>query len=205
MFLRQFRWNDQLEIQGKNVTTPMLSTNSKTSESDILRLLDQLEALIDGSRHFFSHAVWVDLDQFFALTSTIRQHLPDDIRRATKVARDSEKIVEQARGEAERIRNEAGEDGERILQESRRNAERMIRDAQEQGSRLLSEHEIIRAAQQQARAVIQEAQDESLGVRRGADEYAGEVLAHLDEVLSKATTHVRRGLEKLSREITAEQ
>ena len=185
---------------GELVPTPMLTPNSKTSESDILRMLDQLEALLDSSRHLFSHALWVDLDQFFALTSTIRQHLPDDIRRATRVARDSEKIVEQARVEAERIRSEAAEDAERILQDSRRNAERISRDAQEQAVRLVADHEIVRQAQQEARANVQDAQEEARRTRNGADEYAADILNNLDDVLSRAVTNVRRGIEKINRD-----
>ncbi|MCA1597121.1 MAG: hypothetical protein LC772_11970 [Chloroflexi bacterium] len=178
----------------------MLSTNSKTSESDILRMIDELEAMVDRSRHVFDHALWVNTPEFFALTSDMRQHLPDDIRRATKVARDSEKIVEQARGEAERLRGEAAEDAERIVQDARRSAERIIRDAQDQAARLVADHELLKQAQQQGRTLLLDAQEEAHETRRGADEYAAEVLGGIDDVLTRAQSHVRRGLEKLGRE-----
>jgi cell division septum initiation protein DivIVA len=186
------------------MTAPMIPTSTKMTESDILRMLDQLEALVDGSRHLFGQALWVNLDQFFSLTQNIRQHLPEDIRRANKVARDCEKIVEQARGEAERIRAEAAGDAERIVQDSRRGSERLLRDAQEQAARLISEHELLRQAQQESRGIIQTAQDEARQTRRGADEYASQVLGQLEDVLSKASTNVRRGLERLERETVSE-
>ena len=179
------------------MTTPMLSNNTKTAESDILRMLDQLEALLDGCTHLMSHAVWVDLDAFFQLTANIRQHLPDDIRRATKVARDSEKIVEQARSEAERIRNEAAEDAERILQDARRAADRLLRDGQEQQNRLVAEHDVLRLAQQEGKSLLLHAEEEARQIREGADAYALEVLTKMEDNLSRAVAHVRRGLEQL--------
>ncbi|HET6386893.1 MAG TPA: hypothetical protein VFJ58_26175 [Armatimonadota bacterium] len=188
----------------RSVTTPMLTSNTKTAESDILRMLDQLEALLDGSTHLMNHALWVDLDAFFSTTANIRSHLPDDIRRATKVARDSEKIVEQARTEAERIRNEAAEDAERILQDARRNGERLNRDAQEQANRLVADHEVLRQAQQEGRTLLAEAEEEARQIRDGADRYAFDILSQMDESLSKAVSHVRRGLEKLERDSAPE-
>ena len=182
------------------MTTSMVPANSKASEHDILRLLDELESLVDGCKHLLSHALWLDLDTFFALTNSIRQHLPDDIRRATKVARDSEKIVEQARAEAERIRAEAAEDAERILADSRRNSERALRDAVEQANRMVADHEIVKGAQQQGDAILDAARTEAQETRNGADEYAAQVLIHLDDILSKAGGHVRRGLQKLERD-----
>jgi hypothetical protein len=52
---------------------------------DLERLVDDLEARVEGSRQVLNHAVWVDLDEFFELTRRIKANLPDEIKRAARV------------------------------------------------------------------------------------------------------------------------
>src|SRR4051794_36448673 len=64
---------------------------------DLERLVDELETRVEASRQIMNHAVWVDLDDFFELTRRIKANLPDEIKRATRVSRDGNRILEDAR------------------------------------------------------------------------------------------------------------
>ena len=68
---------------------------------DIFRLLDQLEDLPEKARHLpFKTLVGFDQEQFYYLVLKVRANLPDDMKKAQRVARDSERIVDQARDTA---------------------------------------------------------------------------------------------------------
>ena len=64
---------------------------------DVERLVDDLETRVEASRQIMNHAIWVDLDEFFDLTRRIKANLPDEIKRATRVSREGNRILEDAR------------------------------------------------------------------------------------------------------------
>src|SRR6266571_8336640 len=74
---------------------------------DLERLIDDLESRVESSKQILNHAVWVDLDEFFELTRRIKANLPDEIKRAARVSREGNRIVEDARDEARRMLDEA--------------------------------------------------------------------------------------------------
>ena len=74
--------------------------NDRGPETDVLKLLDKLEDLADGAIEFWHRAWGLILDEFHMLTNKIRASLPDEVRRASRVAGDSDRIVSAARDEA---------------------------------------------------------------------------------------------------------
>lgn len=62
---------------------------------------------------------------------------------------------------------------------------------------MLEERELVRAAQQRAGEILDQAQDEAREVRRGADEYAAGVLIRLEGECIKALTSIKRGIDML--------
>lgn len=167
------------------VTKPNF-VSDRGSEVDVLKMLDKLEELVEGSMHLFNKAWFVDLEEFFVMTNRIRASLPDEVKRASRVATDSDKIVGSAREEAARI-----------LEESREDADRMIAMASEEVSRLVDASEINRLATSQAREIVAAAEQTAREVRSGGDEYAKEVLNNLENFASRIVGTIQRGREKL--------
>jgi dsDNA-specific endonuclease/ATPase MutS2 len=95
--------------------------------------------------------------------------------------------------QARRITEEAG----RITERSREEADAIVGRAQEQAAQMLEERELVRAAQQRAAEIIDQAQGEAREVRRGADEYAAGVLIRLEGECIKALTSIKRGIDML--------
>jgi regulator of protease activity HflC (stomatin/prohibitin superfamily) len=62
---------------------------------------------------------------------------------------------------------------------------------------MLEERELVRAAQQRAGELLEQAQAEAREVRRGADEYAAGVLIRLEGECIKALTSIKRGIDML--------
>jgi vacuolar-type H+-ATPase subunit H len=65
------------------------------------------------------------------------------------------------------------------------------------------EAEIIARAQSRAQTLVEEAQAAARDIRRGADEYADQVLANLDASLGKALAAVHKGRQQLASTATS--
>jgi cell division septum initiation protein DivIVA len=153
-------------------------------------LLDRLEDLVENSRHFFNKAWGIDLEEFYILTNKIKMALPDDVRKATRLTKDSQRIVEEARLEAEQI-----------LERARKEADRMVADAKAEADRLKDGHEIARMATTQAKEMLAQAEESAHEMRRGADDYALDVLTRMENEVTTVMRTIQKGREKLEREM----
>ena len=84
----------------------------------------------------------------------------------------------------------------RIIQEQ----ERLIAEAQARVQQVLNERGLLEAIEAERGRLLQQAENEAIQVRAGADEYARQVLEELDERLMKLVTSVRNGLGALGSE-----
>jgi vacuolar-type H+-ATPase subunit H len=167
---------------------------------DIFRLLDQLEELPEKAKHLpFNTLIGFDNEQFYYLVLKIRANLPDDMKKAQRVARDSERIVDEARDAAvqqlESGRVEAG----KALEEARAEANRIVEEARQQAAAMADRSEVVRMATAQAHEMLRRAETEASEIRKGADDYARDVLANLEVVMSRAIVTVQRGRETLEK------
>jgi hypothetical protein len=159
-------------------------------QEDILKLLDGLEELAENAYSFFGKAWGVDLEEFHMHTNKIRASLPDEMRRASRLTSDSEKIVSNANEEAEEVKQKAVKEANRIVDEARHMA-----------AKLIDSSEINRLSKAQAHEIISGAESTAREVRRGADEYAKEVLIGLENHLAKVTGALQKGRDKLENRI----
>ncbi|MDO8684706.1 MAG: hypothetical protein Q7N50_14670 [Armatimonadota bacterium] len=164
----------------------------KGAEVDVLKMLDKLEELVEASVHLFNKAWFVDLEEFFVLTNRIRASLPDEVKRASRVAVDSDRIVGGAREEATRLIDDAHEEAERVVETAKTDAARLVESS-----------EIGRLATSQAREIVAAAEQTAREIRMGADEYAKEVLTSLENYVAKIIGTVQRGREKLEQRESA--
>jgi len=180
--------------QEQTVTRRPAFLNGGNSQEDILKLLDSLEDLADQSSRLLGRMWGVKEDEFHMLVNKIRASLPDEVRRASRVAIDSDKIVSAAREEAEMVIEQATEEANRVVEEARQMA-----------SKLVDTSEINRLAKTQAQEVVSHADTTARETRRGADEYAREVLAAIENHLAKVMGTLQQGREKLEVRIGAQQ
>lgn len=155
---------------------------------EILQLLKQLEDLVENTKHIalLKLTYGLDHDEFFVLVNRIRASLPEDVKRASNVTRERDRILETAREEANQI-----------IEESRAEAARIIEEARLQAQRMLEQSEIVMMAKEQAQHIVASAREDARQIQRGANEYARDVLNNLENVLAKAIGTIQRGKETL--------
>ena len=101
-------------------------------------------------------------------------------------------VPEEVRA-AKRINSE----GERIIEKAQEEAERIVARAQEQAAFLIDERGLTQQAEAESRRIITEAEADAEEVRRGADEYAVNVLVGLEGDVVKTLQSIKRGIELL--------
>jgi vacuolar-type H+-ATPase subunit E/Vma4 len=101
-------------------------------------------------------------------------------------------VPEEVRA-AKRINSE----GERIIEKAQEEAERIVAKAQEQAAFLIDERGLTQQADAESRRIIAEAQADSEDVRRGADDYAVNVLIGLEGDVVKTLQSIKKGIDLL--------
>jgi len=143
---------------------------------DIQHIVDQLEqALDESSRIPMSAYLLVNEEKFYNLLDQMRVAVPEEIKRANRVEAEKDRILAQAKEEAERIRELARQEAGELVK----------RDA------------IVSAAQHRAENIVERARRDTEALRQDADVYIMDVLNRLEEDLSRTLTVVQNGLHKV--------
>ncbi len=143
---------------------------------DIQHLVDRLEEVLNESARLpFSAYLLVNEDKIFSLVDQMRVAVPEEVKRANRVEAEKDRILAQAKEEAERIRELAKQEA----------AELVKRDS------------IIAAAQQRSENIIERARRDAEVLRQDADVYIIEVLTKLEDDLIRSLNVVRNGLHKV--------
>ena len=146
---------------------------------DILHLVDRLEELFNESRPIWlTHSVVVDEDRMLDLIDQMRVAIPEEIKKAQQIVTQRDRILAQAKEEANRT----------------------ISLAREKVEKQLEDNEIIQAAKVRAVEIAKEAQQGAAVSQREADQYILETLTGLELHLDRLLTQVRNGVKTLQKD-----
>lgn len=127
-------------------------------DMDILNLLERIEDIVeDASKLPLSSKVMIDKDEILEAINEIRLKLPDEINRASWVAKERQRILTEAQTEADDY----------------------LEKIKEQQRMLINESEITKQAQHYAEQLIHEAEIKANDMKVGAYNYSDEILSQL--------------------------
>jgi len=130
------------------------------------------------------HRVWgVDEEKFFTLLNKLRASLPEDLRKASRIAREADQILAEAHEQAGRI----------------------LAEAQEQAALLVANDEITQQAVRQSEEILGRAREQAEETRRQINDYAKRVLTNLESYTSKLLATIERGRHRLEEESPLEE
>jgi cell division septum initiation protein DivIVA len=144
---------------------------------DPLESIDQIIALVEGARSApMSRSNFVfDRADMINLLDHLRADLPGELRRASALLDERDKIVDAGRREAERI----------------------IAEAEAEHTRLVSINEIVVSAEHEASRMINEARAETQRLRDEVDDYVDTALANFEQFLTRSLASIERGRDKM--------
>ena len=147
---------------------------------DILHLVDRLEELLDQSRQlWFTHNVIVDEDRMLDIIDQMRVAIPEEVKKATQLLAQRDRIIAQAQEEGQRT----------------------IAIAREKGDQLLERDAIVQAAQARADQIVAQARLEAEKTRRDADQYVVDTLTRMELELDRTLSQVRNGIHTLQTDL----
>jgi cell division septum initiation protein DivIVA len=151
---------------------------------EIVYLIDRLESLINEAKRLpLTSGVVVNQDEFLKVIDQMRITIPLEIREARRLKEEREQVIARAQAEAEEI----------------------VAEAKGQVDGLLTDEELLKAAREESAKIIEQARREAEKIRKGADEYAIEVLGQLQDQLMALQTTIQHGLDYLQGPATREQ
>ena len=145
---------------------------------DILKLLTELEDQIETTRKGpFGTMIGFNEDKFHMAIMKIRANLPEEMKRASKLARDQERLVEETRESAERIKGDSHQAAFLELERGKKEAAQLREQARIEAEQLRGNasgaliqaraaaereaQQILEAAQAQCRQLVAEARQQA--------------------------------------------
>lgn len=143
---------------------------------DILHLVDRLEELFNESRPIWlTHSVIVDEDRMLDLIDQMRVAIPEEIKKAQQIITQRDRILAQAKEEANRT----------------------IALAREKAEKQLEDDELIQSARVKAEQIVEQAHKDAAITQREADKYILETLTNLEMHMDRLLSQVRNGIKTL--------
>lgn len=143
---------------------------------DILHLVDRLEELFNESRPIWlTHSVIVDEDRMLDLIDQMRVAIPEEIKKAQQIITQRDRILAQAKEEANRT----------------------LAIARDKAEKSLEDDELIQSAKTRAEQIIQQAQKEAVNTQHEADKYVLDTLTNLEMQMDRILSQVRNGITTL--------
>lgn len=167
---------------------------------DVFALLEELQLLTTEDPRTIVGPLTYGLNkqEVSLVISKIKSSLPSELKNASFNIKESEKIKEQAVVDAELAVQRANEEGKRLLQQAEDHALKIIATAKEQQEHLIAQSEVLKLSKAQAEEIRNSAEREAAQTRRGADQYALDVLSKLEATIDKVSGHVKSSRSELS-------
>lgn len=151
-------------------------------DAGIEELLDELAERIEQSKPVLGNSQkrQVEIGPIFEILDEIRDIFPEELRQARIIVRDRQGMIEAAEIDANRI----------------------LEDAERQAEHLAGEQEVVRLAEQRAQEVMDDAMAREREMRVGAEDYADQIFANLENNLDNLLKNVTRCRQRLNSGMT---
>lgn len=145
---------------------------------DVLNLLEKIEDIVeDASKFPLSNKVMIDKEEILEVINEIRLKLPDEINRASWVAKERQRILNEAQSEADDL----------------------IDNVKAQQKMLIEENEITKSAKQYANEIVEDAQIKANEMKMGAYNYSDEILSKLQNKVRDINNIIEENREMLKK------
>jgi vacuolar-type H+-ATPase subunit H len=144
------------------------------------------EFVARGGMHALNHRLFLDLEEFETRVEHIGNLLPKEVRRAKRICREEQRIVQDAKDEARRL-----------LEEARAEAEQIVSTSREEAERLVESSAIRQRALEQAEATLSRADQQAREIRDQSYTYAKQVIDNVVGSLQRLKDSVEQDKAQL--------
>ena len=183
---------------------------------DSRQIVEGLQTLVETGTRVpgFRRKVLIDIDRMDALGEELKVSIPAYIQEAEEILKQKESILNQAALEAQRIKTSAEQEAQQVTSaadethETKVGESEVVKASEERADGIKDEamteaQQIVQDAQRRAYRIVDEAEAAAGTRREGADQYAREILFSLEERLAEVLGQVRRGIDALNLDVEA--
>lgn len=152
--------------------------------NNIERTLEEIESLVvDGKHVMFTNKIIIDENDLIRLVDDLRNEMPGELQKASRIMEDREQIIAEARQEATSI----------------------VDQAKEYANKLVEESEIVVQAQQRSEQIMEQTMQNANQLKDNAEQYANEVFDHMIANVSNALNVLQQAKTELNRKSASER
>lgn len=141
---------------------------------EVLQIVDELEELLERGMNCFGFSL-INKENVLNLIDEVRLKLPDELKQARRIKEECDNIIKDARMQADKI----------------------IDEARAKGIALIDEHEITRAANEKAAAILAKAEAATNEMENNAVAYAESLLARVESVTADVLNQAKDSKRQL--------
>ena len=112
----------------------------------------------------------VNVSELTSILDEINENLPQEITQARSIVNDRNNIIEDAKREAEGI----------------------IKNARARAEVLVSQEEVLRTANAEAAAVVEETQNKIREMKKAANDYVDDIMLRTDDAIAASLSEIRQ-------------
>jgi len=167
---------------------------------DLLKMLDQLQEVVVEEPRYFGKLAWgLNRDEIAINIAKIKASVPNEVKQAVSLTKDSERIVEKAREDADQIVSNARAEAEEVRKNAHAEAAKILEQARLQQEVMIADNEVLRLAKTRAEEIRVSSESDAMTTRRGAEDYAYAILSKLEGVVHKVGQSIESGKDEIRR------
>lgn len=174
-----------------------LADSLPRTDVDLESELESLREFITKGPQLIGNRLWLDIEEMESRFEHVIALLPKEVRRARRICRDEQRIVQDAKDEARRLLEEARAEAEQIVTAAKEDSEQRLQAAREEAERLVEASAIRQRAVEQAEATIARAEETASEIREKSYAYAQQVIGNVVDSLKRLTRTVEQDRAQL--------
>ncbi|MEG0855044.1 MAG: hypothetical protein RSG52_01060 [Terrisporobacter sp.] len=148
---------------------------------EIMDLFQELEELVEKApvKGLTRKSISVEKEQILGILDDIKSLLPEEVNQAIWINRERQRIITEAKAEAEKIIVQANQEADLKAQEG----EKFEENLKQQFDDIVESNEVVLRAKERGEEIINRAEAYAVEIREGSIEYAEDVISSVEQSL----------------------
>ncbi len=168
-------------------------------DNDFEKGLQELEDLLEDAWNvpLVKNKLIVDGAKIHKCVGELRLRLPGEMKRAKELIQNKDNMIQAAQTEAKNMLERAKKNADLIENNAKANAERLMERAKERAEIMISQEEVLRQAEERARAILEQAREDAIKVRNVTINYVDGALEESARSLAASMNAIEQAKQSL--------
>ena len=162
---------------------------------EIMDLFQELEEIIENAplKGLTRKSISLDKEEVLNIISDIKSLMPEEVNQAIWINRERQRIITEAKAEAEKIIAQANQEAQIKAKEG----EEFEENLKQQFDDIVESNEVVERAKERASQIINKAESYAVEIREGSLHYVEDVISCVEQNLIETLEIVKRNKEEL--------